>query len=1185
VNARTSVELVLAQAARRKDATAVRQWDERLSYAQLVDSAARLAAELQRHGVRPEHAVGVCLGRRPSMVPGLLGVLLAGAAYVPLDPRGPTGRRDEIIADAGIDVIVVDGQTAALLAGCGRQLIAVPAARPAPPDGDHPDDHPYDHPDRRPVCPVMPDNAAYVLYTSGSTGRPKGVVVTHRALTRFLVEVTELTGADEHCRAIGFSSLGFDVSIIDLLAPLIVGGSIQLAGDSDRDDPARLQRFCETHEVTWGSLPPAVLPLLDPARLPALRLLMTGSEAPGPEQVARWSTPTRRLLNCYGATETTVQVTWFEAAGSWDRPLPIGRPTPNHRVHVVDDRLRPVAAGTPGELLVGGAGVARGYLGDPALTADRFVPDPFGGHPGARLYRTGDLAVWRPDGQLHLLGRLDRQVKIHGQRVEIGEVETVLRGHPRVVHAAVDAVPGPAGPALVGYVTPEHAPDAAELREYCERLLPAAMVPARFVRLATLPLTPSDKIDFRRLRKLVDAPEPNTGTPPETATELAVSTAWGRVLGHTRPGREDDFFSCGGHSVAAMRLVAALRADLDRDVAVEDVLLGRTLAGIAARVAAAAPLDGVDLVRGNRPDLSPAQRRLWFLDRYAPQATAYNIAVAHRLHGALDVEALRAALSAATARHEVLRWLVRDAGGVPFVEVDPARPAELPVEEVHAPDPEHALRQLLEAEATHRFDLASGPLWRARLLRLGPVEHVLTLTFHHAVFDGWSERPYLEDLAAAYTAAVHCRPVRLPDPPAQFADYVAWRAERDDRHGETDLAWWIRHLADPPAPLELPTDHPRPPVQTYRGALTGAELEPATTSTLRRLAAELGTTPPTVLLAGFGELLRRITGRHDLVIGTPAADRRHHAFEDLVGFFVEVVPLRLRMDAADSFADRVRACAEEFLAVLAHPGATLERIVDALGLLRDPSRPPLVQLLFNVHNFPEPRLSLPGLQAERIQPGLAGSPFDLTIYIVERDGGYAVECVYNPDLYAPPRIEGLLAAYTTLLERACSAPERPAAEPALPGLSRLSAGHTAEHTVAARMGSAVTRAPAGPTAKPVTRTERLVAATWCEVLRRSSVGAGDNFFDIGGHSLAIAQVQARLTELLDRDVRVVDLFHYPTVRALAAYLDGASGTPQLVRAVQRGAARRNRARAARETRARHRSAGRPSGTAEQEIDT
>jgi mycobactin peptide synthetase MbtE len=1129
-------EIIAAHAAECPDQIAVRQWDTELTYADLLAAARRLAVTLRDAGAGPETRVGVCVGRHPGLLVALTGVLLSGAAYVPLDPDLPALRLAETARSAGVGCVVADAAGRAVFGGTDVSLVDLPGAGPAP-DAF--------------ACPARPANAAYVIYTSGSTGEPKGVVVSHANVAAFMTSIAERGRMVRDARALAITSIAFDVSVLELLVALMVGASVQLAAESDRADPDRLRRFMVAHDVTWAEVAPALLPLLDPAGLPRLRSVVTGAEAPGPEQVARWTAGGIRLMNGYGPTEATVAVCGFVASGEWHTPIPIGRPMLNHRLHVVDEEMNLVPPETPGELLIGGPGVTRGYLGAPGLTADRFVPDPFaaltGAPPGERLYRTGDLVSWGADGQLRFHGRTDRQVKVRGQRVELAEVEAALRAHPDVAHAVVAAVPGAAGVGLAAFVTPEDAPAADVLRDYLADRLPAVMVPARFRRLAQLPLTTSDKVDVAALvdalaseaTELVDVP----GVPAELVA------VWSAVLGVPAGSAEDDFFAAGGHSLAAMRLVAAIRQELRRDVAVEDVFAARTLGGLAARVAGAAELSDVDdvdgaLPTGNPPALSSAQRRLWFLDQLAPDAAAYNIALAQRLHGPLDVEALRRALGEVATRHDVLRWRVpHDDGGHPYAVRDPEAGVPLPVDDLTRLAPaerETAVRTRLHTEAATRFELADGGLLRARLLRLADDEHVLAVTAHHAVFDGWSERILYQELAAAYAGRTQ------PPLPAAFADYVAWRAEREGRRGKDDLAWWSEHLSGAPAVLDLPRDHPRPAEQSYAGSFAATDLNPATDTAIRALAAGLGATPSTVVLAALAELLRRIAGRDDVIVGSPVADRRHAAFADLIGFFVDIVPLRLRRTGAPTFAELVTACRDELFDALAHPDAPLERIVDALALPRDPSRGALVQVLFNVYNFAQAPLELPGVRAEGLPPGVPGSPFDLTTYLVERDGAMRFELVYNPDLYTPQRIQTLLDALTHLLDTAVAAPHEPVGD--IAHLDALRDGQT---------GDARPRAEANPhEVPPAGPTEQAVAAAWCTVLRRASVGVTQNFFDLGGASMDLVS----LARLLPGDPRVVDLFRYPTVRAQAAFLDGTTDRAGLDGAARRGQARRNRAR-------------------------
>ncbi|MBA2897859.1 non-ribosomal peptide synthetase [Nonomuraea soli] len=1000
-------DLITRQAALTPDAVAIRQWERSLTFGELTERAAALAHRLRELGAGPEVRVGVCGRRTPDLLVAVLGVLMSGGAYVPLDPAHPRKRLSAVIEDAGITTVIADEDGTALLAGSGVRLL------------------PYDH-GRSAVPPeieTLPQGSAYTLFTSGSTGRPKGVVVSHASAVAFVTMAGAYFDLDEGCRSIGFAALGFDVSVLDVFAPLARGGSVMFAPDADRADPGRLQRFLEEHRVTWGTIPPALLPLLDPARLPELRDLLTAGEPAGPEQVARWSRPgVRRFHNWYGPTETTVCVVGTALEGRWDRPLPIGLALPGCVARILDERLRPCPPGTAGELCIGGPQLARGYLDRPAMTADRFVPDPEG-PPGARLYRTGDLVALDPDGRIAFLGRLDRQVKLRGQRVEMGEVEAVIRAHPGVRHAVADVSEGIGGwQELTAYLAPADAPDVERLREHCLESLPAYMVPSRVVRLDVLPLTVAGKIDMAALRALpaepagggVEQEPPAAGHAEElvaaarTEAEELVATAWAEAFESARPSSTADFFAAGGHSLLAMRLAAALRRAFERDVAVEDVLTGRTVAGMAVRAAAAPPLTA-------RPPglaeaaLSPIQRRMWFVERLAPGTPAHNIAMAQRLSGPLDVAALERALAVVAERHEVLRWRVPQSAGVPTVEVDVPGPVPLPVRECG----EAELGEVLDAEARTVFDLGSGPLWRARLLRLAGQEHVLAITAHHIVFDGWSQAVLYDDIARAYRGET-AEPLE-----ASFGGYVRWLGERDG----ADLDWWAGQLAGVPPVLDLPRDRPRPPVQTFEGASVAAFADPGLGTAVRTLAARLGATPYAVMLTAYAHVLGRLAGRDDLVIGTPVADRRDPALAPLAGCLVHVLPLRLRLDGEAAFGAQVTACQERLAGALAHLDVRLERLVEKLGPGRDLSRNPLVQVLFNMYDFAEPRLDLPGVRATPLPPSLPGALFDLTLYVAERDGGYELQAAYNPALFDRERVEALLAGYLRLLGEVVAAPE------------------------------------------------------------------------------------------------------------------------------------------------------------------
>ncbi|MEA5361542.1 amino acid adenylation domain-containing protein [Amycolatopsis sp., V23-08] len=1212
----TVAGLILEQARRTPDALAVRQGGTRLTYAELAAAAWGVAALLRERGAGVETRVGVCAHRRPALVATVLGVLLSGGCYVPLEPGGPRARLTGIAADAGVTLVIGDAAVAEFGAVEGIEALDVPP--PGSPGS----------------CPATPDSTAHVLYTSGSTGRPKGVLTSHRNVVAFVTGFAGRLGVGPGTRTLGISSLGFDAFTMDVFVPLTCGGSVQLAGSADRADPERLRRFVVEHDVDWGFITPTLLAMLDPADVPGWRTVACGGEPVPAELAARWL-PGRRFFHVYGPTETTVVVVTDEVTGVLADPLPLGTPTPNHRAHVVDADLRPVAPGEVGELLIGGPGVAAGYLGRPELTEQKFVADPF--TPGERVYRTGDLARQLPDGRLEFAGRADRQVKVRGQRIELGEVEAALSTHPRVDAVAVEAVAGPAGTRLVAFLTPAsvspgvavagssgagaiadsvptvagssgaHASAASEpsdgavagsgdagvsaasvltggvvagssgararaasvspgvavagarpiaalaLSGAAATALPSdedirandrlteAMRPAVIHWLDALPVNPvTGKIDRPALRALAERQTPDVLGEPETPVAQAVAQVWRKVLG---AGAGPDFFASGGDSIAAMRLVAALRADLAADVATEDVLAGRTLDGVARRVAAAAPLTGPGLTTGHAPTLSPPQRRLWFLDQLAPDAAPYNIAMAFRLSGQLDKAQLRAALRAVAERHDILRWRIRPVDGVPQAECLPAQDIPLPITSLTEP----FLDDRLAVDAATPVHLDREPPWRVRLYELGPDEHVLGFTLHHAVFDGWSQDLLCADLSAAYAGE--------PQPPlvASYADYAAWRADRDSRREAVDLAWWKEHLAEAPSTVDLPRDRPRPAVQTYHGASVHQVFPDGAPDAVRELAARTGTTQAGVLLAAFGQLLHRLTGGDDHLVATVVADRQLPETQDVAGFFVDIVPVRLRADDDADFATHARRGGAELLAATAHPAASIEQLVTALGVPRDPGRAPLVQVMVNVLNFSEPRLELPGVRAGWLPVAKPGSPFDLTVYVL----GHGVELLYNPDLFDAARMTALAADYADLLAGLAAAPDVPVGT-CLP--------ETPRPAVRTAAPGAMTRAE--PVPDPVVvdvaalaATEAVIAQAWREVLGVASVGVTDNFFDVGGHSLALMQVHAQVTARLGRRIPVVELFSHPTVRALAAHLHAASEArpdTALARAAERVAARRGR---------------------------
>jgi amino acid adenylation domain-containing protein len=1025
-------ELFSVAARRDPDAIAIQQWDVRLTYREVAERAETLVRRLWAAGAGPGSRVGVCLRRTPWLPISELAVLMSGGAFVPLDPDQPGQRLRGIVANASLNIALVDTATRGVLAGALPRLVDVDL----PGDGEAAQTDASG--ERVPVCP---DDVAYIMYTSGSTGQPKGVMVSHRNLATMVAAANQDLGHPSGYRLVAFAAMGYDVSIFEIFTPLTCGSSIQIVSEAERADADLLQSFLEAHHTSHACLPPALLPLLDPDRLPDVRAVMVGGEPCDPRQVGRWTAGgRRRFFNWYGPTETTVIVAGAELAGEWDNPLPIGRPLPGSSVYILDQDMAICPPGTAGELYIGGPQVALGYVSNPHETERRFLPDPFSAPAPASgrrvLYRTGDLAVWDGAGQISFLGRADRQLKIHGRRVEPGEIEAVLSGHPRVTQAVVDVV----GATVRAYVTPLDAPSGDELREYCSNWLPRHMVPARVTALAQLPLTVNAKTDLAALRRLDagqetgDAASQETGDAasrePGNELERMVAQCWAALFGAGQPRLDDDFFFAGGDSLSAMRLASELRRAAARELSVEDIFEGRTVSGIATRLGQAA-IAVRALPSQSAAALSPAQRRLWFVEQFAPDKALHNVFLCERIIGPLDVAALELAFAHVAMRQSALRWRLLPGDGAPAVTVAGPAPVAIPVDDLSALADQaraEAVDLLLDEEVHTPISITHGPMWRVRLIRLGHDEHILVMNMHHLIFDGWSQSILYRELSQAYKSFLVGELAEDPAPAqVTFADYTAWTIDQAEHVSAAAAAWWRDHLAGALTVLDLPRDRPRRPVLSFSSAIRRTAADPQLADHVARLAAAEGTTVGAVLIAAFGELLRRLTGQGDLVVGTPVSDRARVEFEDVIGCLIRTLPLRLKVGDGASFADLVRDCGIELAQARQHADVPLERIVDIAGGDRDLTRNPLFQVMFNVYNFPEACLDLGGPTIRPYQAGVPGSSVDLTVYVIFHGGGMHLEAAYNPDLYDPARIDALLQSYAHLLRELIDDPRQIAA--------------------------------------------------------------------------------------------------------------------------------------------------------------
>ncbi|ARN83875.1 hypothetical protein B1812_21565 (plasmid) [Methylocystis bryophila] len=1030
-------ELFEDRAAQTPAATAVVFEDAQLAYGELNARANQLAHHLRSLGVGPDALVGICVERSLEMVVGLLAILKAGGAYLPLDPDYPRERIGFMLEDAKPRLVLTQARLRDRLPERVNALLL--------------DAH--DHtistlsPDN-PVPVAAPHNLAYVIYTSGSTGAPKGVGVSHGAA----LSSTLSRHSHYSAQVRGFlllSSFSFDSSVAGVFWTLSQGGCLCLPTTEELQDPAALACLIERHELTHLLCLPSFYALLldqDCARLQSLEAAIVAGEScpPSLPPLHRQRLRSAQLYNEYGPTEAAVWSTVAELARQPENePITIGSPIESVRILILDERQELAPRGVAGELYIGGAGLARGYLGRADLTAERFLPDPFGG-AGARLYRTGDLARHRADGDIEFLGRIDHQVKIRGFRIELGEIEAALSRIAGVREAAVLAREDqPGDKRLVAYVAGREGttPAAGELRAALQAHLPDYMLPSAFVTLDALPLTANGKVDRKAL------PAPDLGAlqahryvAPRTATEAALCRIWAQTLGLERVGVEDNFFELGGHSLLAVQVISRIRREFGREVALRSLFAAATIAEFARAMDAAEFEAGEaaspEVRRAEREGslpLSFAQRRLWFMEQLSPGEASYNVPAALRLLGELNVAAFSLAVNAIVQRHEALRttFVVRD--GVAAQVIAPALELAAPVVDLSGLDQaaqEVEAQRLLSEAARRPFDLAVGPLLRVLVLDLGfrPAtgerEHIVAFTLHHIVTDGWSTDVLLREFVTLYEAFAAGRPSPLPDLSIQYADYAVW--QRDWLAGavlDRQLAYWRERLAGAPA-LNLPTDRPRPAVQDHAGATYGFEVPQRVAEGLARLGRREGATLFMVLLAGFQLLLSRYSGQNDVSVGTPVANRRRVELEGLIGFFVNTLVLRTDLSGDPSFRTLLARVRETALGAQAHQDLPFERLVEEVQPVRDLSRDPLFQVMFVLQNAPMQELTLSGLRAEPVATESGASKFDLTLAVIDTGEGLNASFEYATALFDAGTIERLAGHYCTLLEGIVADPER-----------------------------------------------------------------------------------------------------------------------------------------------------------------
>jgi natural product biosynthesis luciferase-like monooxygenase protein/amino acid adenylation domain-containing protein/FkbM family methyltransferase len=1034
-------QLFEAQVERTPEALALQFEAHCLSYRELNGRANRLAHYLRRMGVGPGSRVGLCAERSLEIVVGLLGILKGGAAYVPLDASYPAERLAFMLQDARVTVLLTQQRLVESLLVSNARIFCLDSDWEAL--AEESEDNPVNY--------TLPENLVYIVYTSGSTGRPKGVSVEHRQLFNYVNAIQERLNLTSRASFALVSTLAADLGNTAIYPALCFGGLLHVLSRERISDPAALADYFDRHSIDCLKIVPSHLAaLLASAQaqkiLPRRRLILGGESADW-NLIDKIQTlaPECVIVNHYGPTEATIGVLTCQIESDrHDYPAqgpPLGRPIANTRVYILDEYYGPVPVGVIGELFIGGAGVARGYLDQPDQTGEKFIPDSFSEEAGARLYRTGDLARYLPDGNVEFLGRRDHQVKVRGFRIELGDLETTLLSHSLVREAVVlvrDDRPGEK--TVVAYIVPQRGENAdltTQLRDFMKAKLPEYMLPSGFVLLEALPLTANGKIDRQALAALNRnaAPGGQSFLAPRDAIEELIAGIWSKLINVDVVGIHDNFFELGGHSLLATQVISRLREAFRVEIGLNALFESPTVAGLAEHVAAAmgagkAPtsLPLVPISRDGEAPLAYAQQRLWFLDQLQPGSSFYNLPGAVRITGPLDVSSLERGLNEIIRRHEVLRTVFAGVGGKPVQVVAPSLKLPLVVTDLrHLTEPERSAeaRRLTTQEAQRPFDLSQGPLLRVVLLRFSEQEHVVVVTLHHIVADGWSIGIFIRELTALYEAFSQERLSPLPEINVQYADYAMWQQQcLEGNVLERDIAYWKQQLEGSPALLVLPTDRPRRAVQRYRGVLHSFTLDSALAAELKALSKREGVTLFMTLLTGFKVLLSRYSGQCDIVVGTPIAGRSHAATEALIGLFINPLVLRTDLSGDPSVRALLARVRQVALAAYTHQNVPFEKLVEELDPERSLSHAPLFQVMFTLDNTPQEVLALSGLKIEREKIASGTTKYDLT-FSFEDDGQElrgAVE--YNTDLFDGDTVIRMVRHYERLLESMVQEPER-----------------------------------------------------------------------------------------------------------------------------------------------------------------
>ncbi len=1018
------------RAAEHSDTTALVFNETRFTYAQLNNKINQLAHYLRSKGIGQEQKIAIYLERSPEVIISLLAIIKAGGAYVPIDPDYPLERIEYIIKDSKASFLISDSQHIKKLAHVKLPRINWDSDREAVSNQKQ----------ENPPLVNHPENLAYIIYTSGSTGKPKGTLLQHKGAVNTAQSIGKTFKMEAGRRVLQFASIGFDASVAEIFGALLNGAALHLISKETILSENGLSDALRQQKISTVILPPSVLAVLDHQNLPDLKVVGSAGEACTPDIVARWS-PGRLFVNGYGPTESTVAAAMFSIKKNtvFERSVPIGYPMQNAQLYVLDPWFHPQPVGIPGELHIASVGLARGYLNRPDLTAEKFIPNPFSDQPGSRLYKSGDLVRWLPNGSLEFMGRIDHQVKLRGFRIELGEIENVFCNFEQISDAAVllrEDEPGQKYLAAYIVKNTEAELERSALQSFLKEHLPEYMVPPVFVELDVFPLTPSGKVN----RKALPAPKEGAGgsaekIAPGTPTEELLANLVSGVLKITDVGINDNFFDLGGHSLLATQMLSRIRDAFEVELPLRDFFENPVLSDLALKIEqlrlsdqslVAPPIEKTD--RNTDLPLSFAQQRLWFLDQLAPGSANYNIPTVLRLKGDLKVDVLERCISEIVTRHEVLRTTFIERSEGPLQIIHEQNDFKLPIEDLsHLPsaESEEKARQLASEDAITGFDLAKGPLFRSKLIKLADRDHVVVFTLHHTITDGWSMGILIKEVALLYPAFLNGEPSPLPELPVQYADYAVW--QRNWLQGEVlekQLAFWKELIGENPPVLELPTDRPRPAVQTFNGQTLKLNLPAEFAVQLKQFSQKESATLFMTLLAAFQTLLHRYSGQDSILVGSPIANRTQSATEPLIGFFVNTLTLKADFSSVRNFKTLLKQVRETTLQSYAHQDLPFEQLVEALHVERDMSHSPLFQVAFILQNMSIEKLELPDLTLEPFETKAQISKYDLTLTTAETENGIECYFEYNSDLFNSATIERMMLHFYNILKNVIAHPKQ-----------------------------------------------------------------------------------------------------------------------------------------------------------------